>query len=407
MLKMHFDFIVKVVERIVRHYVDFKMYVWEVCTRMDSDKKLIAHDYNRFLRCFFKVFIKRPIIFSITVLKILYIIVKYVIKFLILKIIFIPIILSVYFITNIFNGLVYFIVEFIYLFIELYILHFKRYLHRIRKSYVYHFYEDSLIQALEYEKSLIVPEKESNLPLAPDLWIYYPMRFALSSVLIRLTGIILSLICLIILYFNFFNVYLFTGIAINDIEFLHNIKMVYAFQGYVVTLPGELVPPYKNEEVYNMETLKGVRKCLYLEIKTQIFVWYKVYYYSFIDFNELEYLFDIKPTIILFLKGIIIPIFFAVLPWHIYYAFKHLHKTISIERLLMDFFSVSYFYLKRIVNISIPIIIKIYNLIKSMIPVMVYYSMGSFSINRKGEVSDHLFKKPLDTIKFKIKEKKD
>ena len=111
MLKMHFDFIVKVVERIVRHYVDFKMYVWEVCTRMDSDKKLIAHDYNRFLRCFFKVFIKRPIIFSITVLKILYIIVKYVIKFLILKIIFIPIILSVYFITNIFVYFIYFLIH--------------------------------------------------------------------------------------------------------------------------------------------------------------------------------------------------------------------------------------------------------------------------------------------------------
>lgn len=406
---MHFDFIVKVVERIVRHYVNFKMYVWEVCTRMDSDKKLIAHDYNRFLRCFLKVFIKRPIIFSITVLKILYIIIKYVIKFLILKIIFIPIILSVYFITNIFNGLVYFIVEFIYLFIELYILNFKRYLHIIRKSYVYLFYEDTLIEALEYEKSLIIPEpeKESNLPLAPDLWIYYPMRFALSSVLIRVTGLLLSVICLIILYCNFFSVYLFTGIAINDIEFLHNIKLVYAFQGYVVTLPGELVPPYRNEEVYNMETLKGVRKCLYVEIKTQIFVWYKVYYYSFIDFNELEYLFDIKPTILYFLKAIVIPIFFAILPLHIYYAFKHLHKTISIERVLIDFFITSYFYLKFIINISVPIFIKMYNIIKSKIPVMIYYSTGSFSITTKGEISGRLFKKPLDTITFKIKKKKD
>jgi hypothetical protein len=121
--------------------------------------------------------------------------------------------------------LTYLVIEFAFMFVSTYVFSFKNVIKSVIRetkelSYDLFGYPEGYgsfameIYPDEYQEYL----DSFDNPQAPNLNVYYPMRFALSSIMIRLTGVILSIAFLFILIFNFTNLFIIIDANINDLR---------------------------------------------------------------------------------------------------------------------------------------------------------------------------------------------
>ena len=118
----------------------------------------------------------------------------------------------------------------------------------------------------EYQEYL---DSFENNP-APDLNVYYPMRFALSSVMIRLTGVILSISFLFILFFNFTNLFILVDANFSELRKSIDYKMMEFIQNYKVWYT-----KYYISSKYDTATFLSTIKCLLIIIYTNIKLCFK------------------------------------------------------------------------------------------------------------------------------------
>lgn len=172
---------------------------------------------------------------------------------------------------------------------------------------------------------------------APDLKVYYPMRFALSSIMIRLTGVILSISLLFILIFEYTNLF---SIVNNNISELRRF-IPYKFMEFFVNLDTYYYKYFPRETkiyargltfyeetdvnypVYNTLTFFSTVKCFIGIIGVVI---RNIYYYFVIDIYQRFDILSFEATKNYYLNyfyNFLKYIFIYVLPIHIYYVIYH------------------------------------------------------------------------------------
>lgn len=185
-------------------------------------------------------------------------------------------------------------------------------------------------------------ENTEQVP-APDLKVYYPMRYALSSIMIRLTGLILAVSLLFILIFEYTNLFalvhnnfgeLRRSVSYKYIEFIIHYESYYykyfpretKIYARGLTYYNE---NYENTPVYTNSTLFSSLKC-FLGIFGVIFR--NLYYYFVVDmYQRFDLLtFEANKTFYLnYFYNFLKYIFIYVLPIHIYYVIFHSFSYLS------------------------------------------------------------------------------
>lgn len=309
--------------------------------------------------------------------------------------------------------------EFIYLFVERYVFDFKYKLKIILYKYIiygyfdfldsiffpiiekpiYIYYKEKTLKHKEKEFEVIEMDNENYQILreeydlnekrdpyyyffsGPDLKVYYPMKFALSSVMIRITGVLLSISLLLIFFFFFMNLFIFNNLNMFELRqtFIDNgfykimenlflYKDVYTkyftdnkfYQYYNYThiiqsplygknIIGEPIVYWQNglliteeniiygyvaenEYKYDNTTkyafLKASLVLVYFIIKNSYFYFlYDLYVtYDYIEFERLRSLY------LYFFYNFFFFLFIYILPIHLYYVVYHAYRIGSITK---------------------------------------------------------------------------
>lgn len=251
----------------------------------------------------------------------------------------------------------YFILDFIFMFIILY----YNYINIIFKKIFYFIkYQYELVTFLDSDQLI----KKQNNETSPDLKVYYPMEYAMKSVMVRLTGIALFTLLLLVLILEFITTYIspnlvllfFPLFQLKYIQIMHNFELQFFYE-------------YICAKQYFNTTSKSflylVKCIIYLAYYTfsicLLFFCYflKIFFYlSWILMNEEDYYAFFKIMYYYnFFKNSILMFFIA----HIYYTFNHTY--IFIREFFMDsliFFiicsQIIKFYLKILINYLVIII---------------------------------------------------
>lgn len=236
----------------------------------------------------------------------------------------------------------YLFVEFIFMFVDTYVLFWK---YHIKCTY-YEFRDMEVIELTdeeyeEYRKSL-------TMITAPDLRIYYPMRFALSSVMIRLTGVILSVSIFLILFFEFINLFVIVDSNFNELRRTVVFKLIESVNNY----KGE-TDKYLDATKYSTKTYLGLIQCMLIVI--YLYLYFCVNYLIFaayVRFEILLELIELKHFIYNLIYNFLSRIFIYVLPIHLYYVTYHSYKIFSITKLISTFYNKLKLGMKNLIQFS-------------------------------------------------------
>lgn len=341
--------------RVLIRFFDAKGYFHYYFCLLSARISNFENDYSKDLSYIFYLFVFKPIFaivqFIIFCLNIIWFILTVLIKAnnIFLRFVFIKMPLNFLdFIIVCFEYKVrYFIMEFVFMFVDTYIFSFKNPI----KSAFFEF-RDIITEiftcySYDIDKSHNVDERTVLGSLAmemypdeyeyyregfdvepgPNLNVYYPMRFALSSIMIRLTGIILAISFFFILFFLFTN--LFITINANPSELRRTLD--YKFIETVYKYSNDFDKYRLNFEKYNNHTFYSTFKCMLIIIYTQIKVCYKYLFFDAYYRFQLTQMFVVKYLILGFFYNFFIYVFIYVLPIHFYYVVYHSYKIIYIS----------------------------------------------------------------------------
>lgn len=334
--------------RVLFRLIETKNYFHHYFFLLSAKISPYEDDYSRFLEHIFNLLIFKPVIEIIKFISFCLNIILFILTTLIkannivLRFIFIKLVVNILFFFLVHSyKLTYLFIEFVFMFVSAYILSFKYSLKNLIFEFKEVYYDifcsskqsDSFgleITPEEYQEYLDSFEK---IP-APDLKVYYPMRFALSSVMIRLTGVILSISFLLIVVFNFTNLFIIIDANFSELRRTLDYKVIEFAQNYKV-----YYTKYFQSEKYNTLTFYSTIKCVMIIIYTTIKLSFNYLIFdAYIRFGLIE-IFKIKYLILNFLYNFLFYIFIIVLPIHFYYVVYHSYKIISISKNIGVIFS--------------------------------------------------------------------
>lgn len=337
--------------RVIIRFINLRAYLSFFFSFLIAKISYPEEDYSRFLEYIFINLIFKPInkviIFFVfcfkMVLFIFYILLKAIHIVLHFLFIIVPINI-IYFILSFNYEWRYLFIEFIFMFVDAYILSFKYYI----KSFIYDIYFDtkSLLCGGIYElteEEYEIYKRSFKKISAPDLKVYYPMRFALSSVMIRLTGVILSISLILIIFFNFTNIYVIVDCNFNELRRSISYKFIEFFNNY----ESEYLK-YSDEEKYNNYTFYSTIKCIIIIIYFYVKLCVHYLIFDAYDRFELIEIFKIKYLTFGFIYNFLSYIFIYILPIHLYYVIYHSYKIVSITKSVGSIFSFFINCLKKI-----------------------------------------------------------
>lgn len=370
--------------RVIFRLINTKGYIEYYTSLLNEKITPFEKDHRRFLECLFNLFtfkfnqIKQFILFNLNV--ILFIINLYVMFF---HIIFNFILKKIAFLINIMTNIVFFFlsfnynfrylfIEFIFMFVDAYVLSFKYSIKYYFIEFKYFFinffnypegYEGSFAMEIYPDEYQEYRDSFEKIP-GPDLNVYYPMRFALSSVMIRITGVILSVSLILILFFNFTNLFIIVDSNFNELRRTLFYRIVEFGQNYILNYKKYYVDDLNK---YNTATFYSTVKCMIFLIYNYVKICLKYLYFdAYIRFSLIE-TFQIKYSIFNFFYNFFSNIFICVLPIHFYYVVYHSYKIIYIstyvgyffyylKEFFKFFFKTLYIILKKIYQISYDIL---------------------------------------------------
>ena len=176
----------------------------------------------------------------------------------------------------------------------------------------------------------------------PDLNVYYPMRFALSSVMIRLTGVILAISFFLALFFLFINSFIIVNANPSELRRSVDYKFIETLQSYLKQYQKYTLNPEK----YNTFTYYSLVKCMMIIIYTHTKICLKYLFFdAYIRFNLMS-VFKIKYLTLNFFYIFFGYIFIYTLPIHLYYVVYHSYKLIYISTYIGYFYN----FLKKVFN---------------------------------------------------------
>lgn len=255
-----------------------------------------------------------------------------------IKLIFfrIPIVIIYTLILESFN-LTYFFLEFIYSFISAYQIYFK-FPRRIIFTYInYQLKLNFLSDKINDDEFF------KQTTLSPDLLIHYPMRFALNSVLIRLTGVILCILLFIILFLNSTHLFFTTD------------EIFFGKHPYVkMTIYAER---FNGICDYNSETFWTSFKCMTRFSYFTIYSMYKYLYYETCWKNGLDHPYWRKSYFQLFPSVFFCKLLILIIPLHLYVVYCHAYKNYHLVSL---FFNNFFFFSKRLIKVLLEKLIIIF-----------------------------------------------
>lgn len=211
--------------------------------------------------------------------------------------------------------------------------------------------------AVEYE-SWEYEEYKNNFQKvpAPDLQVYYPMRFAMASVMIRITGVVLAVCLLLILIFNFTNIFI-----IGDGNF-HEFRrsLQYKFVQFVQRGVFDHIK-YGDFEKYNTSTYWSTVKLVSIIFFTfaRVCLNYLIFD-AYIRFELVE-IFKFKYLILNFFYNFFIYVFIYTLPLHLYYVVYHSYKIIYITTYIGRFIDFLKEGIKRFIQFLVPLLKRFWN----------------------------------------------
>jgi len=171
---------------------------------------------------------------------------------------------------------------------------------------------------------------------APDLNVYYPMRFALSSVMIRLTGVVLSISFLLVLFFYFTNSFIIVNSNPSELRRSIDYKLLETLQLYLTQYQKYTLNPEK----YNTFTYSSLVKCMMVIIYTHTKVCLKYLFFDAYIRFDLMSVFKIKYLTLNFFYIFFVNIFIYTLPIHFYYVVYHSYKLIYISTYVGYFYKI-------------------------------------------------------------------
>ena len=167
-----------------------------------------------------------------------------------------------------------------------------------------------------------------NTVPAPDLKIYYPMRFALNSVVVRITGFILSISLLLIFIFSFINFFLLGNLNIGDMF----------YSGFVIKFLTIFADDIQENPIthdlskHNNYTFFSNLYCLLYVMGNFLFICLKYFYYDTMFRFQLSFLLDIRHLISLFFYLFTSKMFITILPIHFYYVLYHCYTLLPVSK---------------------------------------------------------------------------
>jgi len=358
--------------RVLFRLIETKHYLHHYFFLLSAKISPFEDDYSRFLECIFNLLIFKPLIeiikFISFCLNTIFFIFSILIKAnnIVLRFVFIKLPTNLIFFVVLFDyKLTYLFIEFVFMFVSAYILSFKFSIKSIiietkELSYDLFGYPEGYgsfameIYPDEYQEYL---DSFDNRP-APDLNVYYPMRFALSSVMIRLTGVILAVSFLVILIFNFTNLFIIVDSNLSELRRSLDYKAIEFFQNYKLWYHKNII-----SSTYTNATFWSTIKCVLLIIYTTLKVCFKYLFFdAYVRFGLIE-IFKIKYLILKIFFNFFIYLFIFVLPIHFYYVVYHSYKI----RYVSTYVGYLFFYLKKLIffisRILIIVFKKIWNIV--------------------------------------------
>jgi hypothetical protein len=359
--------------RVLSRLMHTKYYFDEYMVLLSEKISPFTTDYSRFLELIFNLLIVKPCIevikFISCCLKLFFFIlstliqaIKIVFRFTFIKL---PTIMILFYVLFDF-ALTYLFIEFVFMFVSTYIFSFKVVIKSHFIEYKEAFYYDIVgypglygsfameIYPDEYQDYLDSFEK---IP-APDLNVYYPMRFALSSVMIRLTGVLLSISFVFILFFNFTNLFIIVDSNFSELRRTFAYKIIELFQHYREYYTKHFIKSkYFDDSFFSL--IKMFSRIIYTNIKI---CFNYLLISAYLRFEIIESLFMIKYFFLHFFYNFFSYLFIFIFPIHFYYVLYHSYKIISISKyvfLLIYFF---YKFIKFLGKIVLIILTKIWNI---------------------------------------------
>lgn len=358
--------------RVLFRLIETKHYFHHYFLLLSAKISLFEDDYSRFLEHIFNLLIFKPIVeiikFISFCLNIFFFIFFILVKAnnIVFRFIFIKVPVNIIFFILFFNfKFMYLFIEFVFMFVSAYVLSFKSsfklfIIESKQLSYDLFGYPEGYgsfameIYPDEYQEYL---DSFENMP-APDLKVYYPMRFALSSVMIRLTGVILSISLLLILFFNFTNIFIIVDSNFSELRRSFDYKFLEFCQNYQMWYAKYFISSnYDTSTFYS--TFKSVMLILYATFKL---CFKYLFFDAYIRFELIE-IFKIKYLILNFFYNFFCYIFILILPIHFYYVVYHAYKIIYISKYIG--YMLNYFnqFLRFVLRLIIVVLKKIWGVI--------------------------------------------
>ena len=358
--------------RIFFRLVDTKAYFYEYMSLLGAKISPFTNDYSRFLELLFNLLIFKPLVEIIKfiscclnifffILSILLKATKIVLRFVFIKL---PAILILFYVLFDY-ALTYLFIEFVFMSVSAYIFSFKVVIKSQYLEYKEAFYYDIVgypglygsfameIYPDEYQDYLDSFEK---IP-APDLNVYYPMRFALSSVMIRLTGVILSISLIFVLFFNFTNLFIIVDSNFSELRRTFSYKIIELFTHYREYYTKYFIKS-KNYDDSFFSLIKMFSRILYTKLKI---CFNYLLIAAYMRFEIIETCFVIKYFILHFFYNFFSYLFFFILPIHFYYVLYHSYKIVSISKYVFLLIYFIYKLIKSLIRIILIILKKIWD----------------------------------------------
>lgn len=371
--------------RVICRALSIKGYFNHYFMLLTAKIEQFENDYRKDLKVIFYLLVFKPINaivqFILFCLNIILFIILILLKAINIVLRFLFIKIPVNFLNFFSYEIRYFIMEFVFMFVDTYVLFFKSAI----KNFIFNFKEffnfrdlfgidnnnnidntDAVNESKVYGSLAmeIYPDEykeylesfdENN---GPNLNVYYPMRFALSSVMIRLTGVILAISFFLFLFFYFTNLFIIVNDNPSVLRRSFFYKLIETYWNYIRQYQKYTLNPEK----YNTSTFYSTFKCIMILIYFYVKLCFKYLFFdAYVRFSLIE-LFKIKYLILIFFYNFLIYIFIYLLPIHFYYVVYHSYKIPYIstyinylyqflKKILIFFFKNLFIVLKKIWSI--------------------------------------------------------
>lgn len=366
--------------RVFFRLINVRNYFDEYMSVLSAKISPFTNDYSRFLELIFNLLIFKPLIKVINFISCCLILIFFIFSILIkafkifirFSFIKLPTIMILFYVLFDYI-LTYLLIEFVFMFVSTYIFSFKIIIKSYYIEYKEAFYYDIMgypglygsfameIYPDEYQEYLDSFEK---IP-APDLNIYYPMRFALSSVMIRLTGVILSISFIFILFFNFTNLFILVDCNFSELRKTFSYKIIELFYHYRQYYTKYFIKSKDLDDSF-FSLVKMMSRIIYTKIKI---CFNYLLIAAYLRFEIIEELFLIKYLIFNFFYNFFSYLFIFIFPIHFYYVLYHSYKIISISKYIFLLIYFLYNFIKFLVKSIFGILKKIWNIFYEILTV--------------------------------------